>query len=107
MVQASTSIDIPEGYNLFTVMSDGSVPISYGFYYLAQTPVVVMIIVALAFVVGLWFLKTRFPLGEKLLPVIMAGEVAQATSTAPVAKSDSADEGAPKKRASRSGAKDS
>lgn len=84
MVASSTNIDIPAGYDLFTVMSDGSVPISYGFFYLAQTPAVVMIIVALAFVVGLYFLKTRFPLGEKLLPVIMAGEVSTATSTAPV-----------------------
>jgi PTS system galactitol-specific IIC component len=107
MVQASTNIDIPEGYNVFTVMSDGSVPISYGFYYLAQTPVVVMIVVALAFVVGLYFLKTRFPLGEKLLPVIMPGEVAAAASTGPVAVT--ADGTAPKKRAPRSGdgAKDS
>jgi PTS system galactitol-specific IIC component len=89
MVASSTSIDIPEGYDLFTVMSDGSVPVSYGFFYLAQTPVVVMIIVALAFVVGLYFLKTRFPLGERLLPVALAGEAAAdapATSAAADAK---------------------
>jgi PTS system galactitol-specific IIC component len=85
MVASSTTIDIPEGYDLFTVMSDGSVPVSYGFFYLAQTPVVVMIIVALAFVVGLYFLKTRFPLGERLLPVVLAGEAAEGTPATPAA----------------------
>jgi PTS system galactitol-specific IIC component len=93
MVASSTTIDIPEGYDLFTVMSDGSVPISYGFFYLAQTPVVVMIIVALAFVVGLYFLKTRFPLGERLLPVVLAGE---ATAGAPA--TPAASDAAPAKR---------
>jgi hypothetical protein len=42
-----------------------------------------MIIVALAFVVGLWFLKTRFPLGEKLLPVIAAGEATATPADSP------------------------
>lgn len=82
MVAASTTIDIPEGYDLFTVMSDGSVPISYGFYFLAQTPVAVMIIVSLAFVVGLFFLKKYLPLGDKLLPVIVAPEFAIAGAAA-------------------------
>ncbi|MBX3098468.1 MAG: hypothetical protein KF761_02720 [Salinibacterium sp.] len=84
MVAASTSIDIPAGYDQFTVMSDGSVPISYGFYYLSQTPVVVMILVSLAFVVGLFFLKKKFPLGDKLLPVIMPDAIVAAGET-PVA----------------------
>jgi PTS system galactitol-specific IIC component len=104
MVQASANIDIPEGYSVFTVMSDGSVPVSYGFYYLAQTPVVVMIIVALAFVVGLYFLKTRFPLGEKLLPFVPAGEAAIAAD-APAAEAGAAATKSPAKKP-RSGDKE-
>lgn len=69
MVASSTSLDFPKGYDSFTVMSDGSVPVSYGFFYLFQTPAVVAILVSLAFVIGLFFLKKHFPLGERLLPV--------------------------------------
>lgn len=76
MVASSTTIDFPSGYDSFTVMSDGSVPVSYGFYYLFQTPAAVAIIVGLLILVGLFFLKQRFPLGERLLPVLRnaAGE---------------------------------
>jgi len=70
MVQSTQSLDLPSGYNNFTVMSDGSVPTSYIFYYLFQTPVAVAIIVSLALVVGLYFLKRFFPLGERLLPIV-------------------------------------
>lgn len=71
MVTASTSIDFPSGYSSFTVMSDGSVPLSYGAFYLFQTPVVLAIIVSLAFLGLLFFLKQKFPLGERLLPVLV------------------------------------
>ena len=76
MVAASTTIDFPSGYDSYTVMSDGAVPISYGFYYLFQAPIAVSIVVALLFIVGLFFLKTKFPLGVRLLPVLVnaAGE---------------------------------
>lgn len=68
MVTASgATLDIPAGYATYTVMSDAAVPTSYGFYYLFQTPAVVGIIVSLLIVVGLYFLKIRYPLGEKLI----------------------------------------
>ncbi len=97
MVTASASLDFPEGYDSFTVMSDGSVPIAYAFYYLFQTPIVVAILVSLAFVVGLWFLKTKLPLGEKLLPVLQnaAGDPVVATAGAPAAAAEGGSE--PKK----------
>lgn len=92
MVAASTSIDFPGDYSSFTVMSDGSVPLSYAAYYLFQTPVVVGVLVSLAFLGFLFFLKTRFPLGERLLPVLVnsAGDDllalrAEADATAPKA----------------------
>lgn len=69
MVRNSAAVDLPEGYSQFTVMSDGANPISYLFYYLYQTPAVVAIIVSLLFVGGLYILKEKFPLGERLLPI--------------------------------------
>lgn len=71
MVASSTAIEFPNGYDSFTVMSDGAVPVSYGFYYLFQAPVVVAIIVGLLFLAGLYYLKQKFPLGERLLPVFV------------------------------------
>jgi PTS system galactitol-specific IIC component len=67
VVTSGVSVDIPSGYATYTVMSDAAIPTSYGLYYLFQTPQVVAIIVTLAFIVLLYFVKTRFPLGEKLI----------------------------------------
>lgn len=59
------ALDIPSGYATYTVMSDAAVPASYGLYYIFQTPVAVAIIISLVILVALYFLKERFPLGEK------------------------------------------
>lgn len=59
-------VELPADYAQYTVMSDGAVPVSYGLYYLFTTPVVVAIIVSLLFTVGLYFLKTRYVLGEDI-----------------------------------------
>jgi PTS system galactitol-specific IIC component len=67
MVQTVGSIDIPAGYNIFTVMSDTSIPTSYGLYYIFRSPAVIAVILSLAVVVALYVLKKRFPLGEKIL----------------------------------------
>jgi len=64
---AAISVQIPSGYAAYTVMSDAAIPTSYGLYYLFQTPVVVALIVSLLILVGLYFLKVKFPLGEKLI----------------------------------------
>lgn len=72
MVESSSAVNLPEGYSQFTVMSDGANPISYLFYYLYQTPAAVAVIVSLLLVGALYFLKQRFPLGERLLPVVDA-----------------------------------
>lgn len=64
---SGVAVDIPTGYATYTVMSDAAVPTSYGLYYLFQTPVAVAIIVTLVVIVAVYFLKVRFPLGEKLI----------------------------------------
>jgi PTS system galactitol-specific IIC component len=63
----SVAVDIPAGYATYTVMSDAAIPTSYGLYYLFQTPGVIAIIVTLVIIVGLYFLKWKLPLGEKLI----------------------------------------
>jgi len=65
VVSSGAAVNIPAGYASYTVMSDAAIPTSYGLYYLFQTPVVVAAIVSLLILVGLYFLKRRFPLGEK------------------------------------------
>lgn len=107
MVASSTSIDFPSGYDSFTVMSDGAVPVSYGFYYLFQAPVAVAIIVGLLILVGLFFLKQKFPLGTKFLPVLVnaAGESLVKEGEADKAASDAA-EAEPKKSASKAKSKE-
>jgi len=47
-------------------MSDAATPPTYALYYLFQTPEAVAIIVGLLVLVGLYFLKVKFPLGDKL-----------------------------------------
>jgi galactitol PTS system EIIC component len=69
---SATSVSIPAGYATYTVMSDAAIPTSYGLYYLFQTPVVIAIIVSLLILVGLYFLKRRFPLGEKAFTLPLA-----------------------------------
>jgi len=63
---AAVSVDIPAGFATYTVMSDAAIPSSYGLYYLFQTPAVIAVIVSLAILVGLFFLKRR-PLGGKMM----------------------------------------
>ncbi|HOG45535.1 MAG TPA: PTS transporter subunit IIC [Anaerolineae bacterium] len=60
------SVDIPTGFATYTVMSDAATPPTYALYYLFQTPEAVAIIVGLLVLVGLYFLKVKFPLGDKL-----------------------------------------
>jgi len=67
VTSGGVAVDIPAGYATYTVMSDAAVPTSYGLYYLFQTPQVVAIVVTLLIIVGLYFLKARFPLGEKII----------------------------------------
>jgi len=67
VVASGIAVDIPEGYATYTVMSDAAVPASYGLYYIFQTPVGVAIVVSLVILVALYFLKERFPLGEKVI----------------------------------------
>lgn len=61
----ATALDIPSGFASYTVMSDGAMPVAYGLYYLFQTPVVVAIVVSLAVLGGLYWLKTKYPLGSE------------------------------------------
>jgi PTS system galactitol-specific IIC component len=66
MVSASgASVNIPAGYATYTVMSDAAIPTSYGLYYIFKTPAVIAAIVCLVILVALYFLKRRYPLGEK------------------------------------------
>ena len=76
VTQAAVSVDIPAGFATYTVMSDAAVPSSYGLYYLFQTPAVIAVVVSLAILVGLWFLKKR-PLGGK--PMMEMGETSGAS----------------------------
>jgi PTS system galactitol-specific IIC component len=55
-------LDIPSGYANYTVMSDAAVPVSYGLYYLFQTPAAIAIVVSLVLLAGLYFVKERYPL---------------------------------------------
>ena len=67
VTQSAISVDIPAGYATYTVMSDAAIPASYGLYYLFQTPTVIAIIVSLAFLAGLFYIKTRLPLSVRPL----------------------------------------
>ena len=67
VTQAAVSVDIPTGYATYTVMSDAAIPNSYGLYYLFQAPVAIALIVSLLILAGLYYLKVKLPLGEKLI----------------------------------------
>ncbi len=60
-------VDTLAGYNAFTVMSDGAVPVAYGLYYLFQTPVVLALVVSVVVMVALYFVKGRYPIGVKIV----------------------------------------
>ncbi len=62
------SVDIPTGYATYTVMSDTAIPPIYALYYIFHTPPGIAILIGLAALVGLYFIKVKFPLGEKLIP---------------------------------------
>lgn len=66
VTMAGASVDIPAGYATFTVMSDAAIPPIYALYYLFQTPAFLAIVVSLLALVGLYFLKEKFPMGEKI-----------------------------------------
>lgn len=66
VTMAGASVDIPAGYATFTVMSDAAIPPIYALYYLFQTPAFVAIAGSLLALVGLYFLKVKFPMGEKI-----------------------------------------
>ncbi len=67
VVNGGAAVSLPEGYATYTVMSDAAVPTSYGLYYLLQTPAVIGILVTLLIIVGMYFLKVKLPLGDKLI----------------------------------------
>jgi len=67
IANTAITVDIPTGFATYTVMSDAAIPPIYALYYLFQTPEVVAIVVSLAVLAGLYFLKVKFPLGEKLI----------------------------------------
>ena len=67
LVSTIGSIDIPAGFTTYTVMSDASIPTSYGFFYLFQTPAFLAILISLVIIVALYFLKIKLPLGEKVI----------------------------------------
>lgn len=74
MVQKVGSIDIPAGYSTFTVMSDTSIPTSYGLYYIFHSPTSIAVIISLAIVIALYILKEHFPLGDKILADVIPEE---------------------------------
>ena len=65
---SALNLDIPAGYAAYTVMSDAAIPTSYIFYFLFQTPAGLAIVVSLLLLVGLYFLKRRFPLEKVFGP---------------------------------------
>jgi PTS system galactitol-specific IIC component len=67
MVSAgSIAVDIPTGYATYTVMSDAAIPPIYALYYVFQSPVVIALLISLVLMVGLYFLKTKLVMGEKI-----------------------------------------
>jgi PTS system galactitol-specific IIC component len=67
MVSAgSIAVDIPAGYATYTVMSDAAIPPIYALYYVFQSPVVIALLISLVLMVGLYFLKTKLVMGEKI-----------------------------------------
>lgn len=62
---AGSAVTLPSGYAHYTVMSDAAIPVTYVMYYIYQTPVVAALIISAVFLALLYFIKVRFPLGEK------------------------------------------
>lgn len=60
---SAAGLDIPSGFGAYTVMSDGAMPVSYGLYYLFQTPAAIAVVVSLLLLGGLYWLKRKYPLG--------------------------------------------
>lgn len=63
---AGSAVTLPSGYAHYTVMSDAAIPVTYVMYYIYQTPVVAALIISAVFLAFLYFIKVRFPLGEKV-----------------------------------------
>lgn len=66
MVATAGSIDIPAGYNQYTVMSDAAIPHSYIFYYIFQSPVVIALILSAVVLAVHFILSKKFVLGKVL-----------------------------------------
>jgi len=66
VAQGSIVVDIPAGYATYTVMSDAAIPPIYALYYVFQTPLGVALLISLAALVGMYFLKTKLVMGEKI-----------------------------------------
>jgi PTS system galactitol-specific IIC component len=62
----SIVVDIPAGYATYTVMSDAAIPPIYALYYVFQSPVIVALLISLVLLVGMYFLKTKLVMGEKI-----------------------------------------
>lgn len=67
VTQGAVAVDVPAGYATYTVMSDAAIPTSYGLYYIFSMPWGIALIISLAILVALYFLKRKVPLGEKII----------------------------------------
>jgi len=59
----------PNGVSTITCMSDGAIGIIYGIYELFNWNGIGAIIICIVALIGLYFVKEHWPLGEKLLKV--------------------------------------
>ncbi len=66
MVANAGTIAIPEGYSMYTVLSDGAIPHSYIMYSFFKSPVAIAIVLSLVFMVFHYFLAKKFPMGIKI-----------------------------------------
>jgi len=66
---AGSAVSLPSGYASYTVMSDAAIPVTYVMYYIFQSPAILALIISAIALVLLYFLKARFPLGERLFRI--------------------------------------
>lgn len=75
MVVTAGTLEVPEGYSLYTVLSDAAIPHSYIFYYVFQSPVVIALIISAILLVVQYIVSKKLVLGEKLFKdVAVAGK---------------------------------
>jgi PTS system galactitol-specific IIC component len=71
---AGSAVSLPSGYASYTVMSDAAIPVTYVMYYIFQSPAILALIISAIALVLLYFLKARFPLGERLFRIDVPSE---------------------------------